>query len=202
MLWIYYAFIKTNAYLLITINSFGVLIETIYIIMYLTFAPKKAKIYTAKMIILLNVGLFSLIVLCTLLLFKGSIRLKVLGWICVSFSVSVFAAPLSIIRLVIKTRSVEFMPFSLSFFLTLSAVVWFSYGLFSRDIYVALPNILGFAFGAVQMLLYIIYKDAKVPELENKLPEHYVASTKLENISAESVSKEENKLNIINTIPV
>ncbi|KAG0495645.1 hypothetical protein HPP92_000336 [Vanilla planifolia] len=164
MLWIYYAFIKTNTYLLITINSFGVVVETVYILMYLIYAPKQAKIYTAKMILLLNVGLFSSIVLCTLLIFKGSLRLKVLGWICVGFSVSVFAAPLSIIRLVIRTKSVEFMPFSLSFFLTLSAVVWFSFGLFSKDIYVALPNILGFAFGAVQMVLYIIYKDAKAPE--------------------------------------
>ncbi|KAL0905206.1 hypothetical protein M5K25_027394 [Dendrobium thyrsiflorum] len=164
MLWIYYAFIKTNTYLLITINSFGCVIETIYIIIYLTYAPKKVKIHTSKMILLLNVGLFSSIVLFTLLLFKGSDRLQVLGWICVGFSVCVFAAPLSIIRLVIRTKSVEFMPFSLSFFLTLSAVVWFSFGLFSRDIYVALPNVLGFSFGAVQMVLYIFYKDTKVPQ--------------------------------------
>ncbi|KAG0498497.1 hypothetical protein HPP92_002796 [Vanilla planifolia] len=174
MLWIYYAFIKTNMYLLITINSFGCFIETIYIIIYLIYAPKSIKIYTAKIIFLLNVGLFSSIVLGTLFLFKGSTRVAVLGWICVGFSVSVFAAPLSIIRLVIRTKSVEFMPFSLSFFLTLSAVVWFSFGLFSKDIYIALPNVLGFAFGAVQMVLYIIYKDAKVSKslADEKLPEH------------------------------
>ncbi|XP_020586371.1 bidirectional sugar transporter SWEET14-like [Phalaenopsis equestris] len=175
MLWIYYAFIKTNTYLLITINAFGCVIETIYIAIYLIYAPRKAKMYTFKMIMLLNVGLFSSIVLCTLLLFKGSIRLQVLGWICVAFSVCVFAAPLAIIRLVIRTKSVEFMPFSLSFFLTLSAVVWFSFGVFSKDIYVALPNVLGFSFGAVQMALYIFYKDTKVPQSltdKEKLPEY------------------------------
>jgi len=44
MLWIYYAFIKANEYLLITINSFGCVIETVYIVMYLAYAPKKAKV--------------------------------------------------------------------------------------------------------------------------------------------------------------
>lgn len=97
MLWIYYAFIKTDEYLLITINSFGCVIETIYITMFLAYAPRKIKVYTAKVILFLNVGVFSLIVLSTLLLTKGPNRVKLLGWLCVGFAVSVFAAPLSII---------------------------------------------------------------------------------------------------------
>ncbi|XP_020248874.1 bidirectional sugar transporter SWEET14-like [Asparagus officinalis] len=179
MLWIYYAFIKTDEYLLITINSFGCVVETIYIAMFLAYAPKKIKIYATKVILVLNVGVFSLIVLSTLLLAKGPHRVKLLGWICVGFAVSVFAAPLSIIRQVIRTKSVEFMPFSLSFFLTLSAVVWFSYGLCTKDIYIAIPNILGFSFGLVQMVLYIVYKDAKELNMkDDKLPEFIVSTPK------------------------
>jgi len=49
------------------------------------------------MILIFNVGIFSLIVLSTLLLTTGPNRVKLLGWICVAFAVSVFAAPLSII---------------------------------------------------------------------------------------------------------
>ncbi|KAL8154152.1 hypothetical protein V2J09_011912 [Rumex salicifolius] len=43
MLWIYYALLKSNSLLLITINSFGCVIETIYIAVFLAYAPKQAK---------------------------------------------------------------------------------------------------------------------------------------------------------------
>ncbi|GJM95691.1 hypothetical protein PR202_ga12462 [Eleusine coracana subsp. coracana] len=187
MLWIFYALIKTGEDLLITINAAGIVIESIYIILYFVYAPKKAKLFTAKIMLGLNVGFFGLILLVTLLLFKGDKRVVALGWICVGFSVSVFVAPLSIIKRVIQTRSVEYMPFSLSLSLTLSAVVWFLYGLLIKDKYVALPNILGFTFGVVQMALYMFYMNktpvAEGKEAGTKLPaeadEHVVNIAKL-----------------------
>ncbi|URD91971.1 Protein RUPTURED POLLEN GRAIN 1 [Musa troglodytarum] len=224
-LWIFYAFVKTNAGLLITINAVGCVIETAYVLVYFTYAPKAAKVhhtrslnhfmqatdrdssdlkksvfglqmFTAKLVLLVNVGMFGLILLLTLLFAKGAKRVEVLGWICMSFSVSVFVAPLSIIvsrnpsanavfrgltiltrsvvaqRLVIRTKSVEFMPFTLSFFLTWSAVVWFGYGLLTKDLYVALPNVLGFIFGVLQMVLYVAYRNQEKTMVEQKLPEH------------------------------
>ncbi|CAI0381370.1 unnamed protein product [Linum tenue] len=111
MLWLYYALLKKqDALLLMTINAFGCVIETIYTALFIAYAPKKTR------------------------------------------------------ATVIKTRSVEFMPFSLSFFLTLSAVVWFGYGVFIHDLRVACPNVLGFVFGLAQMTLYAVYRNAHIAD--------------------------------------
>ncbi|XP_015070500.1 bidirectional sugar transporter N3 [Solanum pennellii] len=172
MLWIYYALLKSNMPLLITINSFGMFIETIYVGFYLFYAPKKARVHTIKMLMLSVVGGFGAIVLVTEFLFKGVVRGQIVGWICLIFSLCVFVAPLGIVRQVIKTKSVEYMPLLLSVFLTLSAVMWFFYGLLLKDINIAAPNVLGFIFGILQIVLYAIYsKKEKSIIKEQKLPE-------------------------------
>ncbi|KAK7295869.1 hypothetical protein RJT34_18783 [Clitoria ternatea] len=172
MLWLYYAFLKKDAVLLMTINSFGCFVEIIYIVLYIIYASGDARKLTLKLFFAMNVGSFALILLVTHFAIHGSLRVQVLGWICVTLSVSVFAAPLSIVAQVVRTKSVEFMPFNLSLTLTLSATAWFGYGLFLKDICIALPNVLGFALGLLQMLLYGIYRNSskKVNGKENKAP--------------------------------
>ncbi|KAJ4727603.1 Bidirectional sugar transporter SWEET [Melia azedarach] len=157
MLLLYYAFLKVNAFILITINAIGCVIESLYLMLYMIYAAKSAKIYTTKLILLFNIGAFGLIVLFTYIFSVGSLRLTVVGWICAVCSVCVFAAPLSVIRLVIRTKSVEYMPFPLSCCLTICAVMWFLYGLSIHDYFIATPNVLGVGFGVTQMILYLIY---------------------------------------------
>ncbi|KAH6832061.1 isomerase 1 [Perilla frutescens var. hirtella] len=97
MLWMYYALLKTNAILLISINLFGCCIETAYIFIFLLYASKKARTHTAKILGLMNMGLLCLIFVLTFFIFEGHTRAQVVGWICVGVSVCVFAAPLSIV---------------------------------------------------------------------------------------------------------
>ncbi|KAH1115047.1 hypothetical protein J1N35_008425 [Gossypium stocksii] len=159
MLWIYYALLKKDAMLLITINTFCVFIQTFYIVVYFYYGPKKEKLVTMKLILLFNVFGFGVIFFSTFFLKNPLIRLQILGYICMGFALCVFVAPLGILRKVIKTKSVEYMPFTLSVFLTLGAVMWFFYGLLLKDINIAVPNVLGFIFGILQMILYAIYKN-------------------------------------------
>lgn len=162
MLLLYYALLKTeNGLMIITINSVGCAIEATYLTLFIIYATREAKVFTMKLLVLFNVGALGLIIAVTHLSLAGHLRVTVVGWICAVFSLCVFAAPLSIMRLVIRTKSVEYMPFSLSFSLTICAVMWFFYGFLIHDYYIATPNILGFLFGLAQMILYVIYKDRK-----------------------------------------
>ncbi|KAI3761444.1 hypothetical protein L1987_51860 [Smallanthus sonchifolius] len=170
MLWIYYAFLKTNVLLLITINSVGCFIETFYICFFLFYAPKKARMESLKLIVLLIVVGFGLIIVLTQFLASGVTRGVIVGWICLVFSLCVFVAPLGVLRQVIKTKSVEYMPILLSVALTLSAVMWFFYGLLLGDFNIAIPNVLGFTFGIIQIILYFKYKNKK-PIANEKISE-------------------------------
>ncbi|KAH0470818.1 hypothetical protein IEQ34_000541 [Dendrobium chrysotoxum] len=173
-LWLYYAFLNHNV-LLLTINTCTCALESVYLAIYLFYASKKIRLSTVKMIFFFNVGLFGSVLLITLGFLNERKRTEITGWICASFAVSVFVAPLSIMasfflqRLVIRTKSVEYMPFSLSLFLTLSAVAWFFYGLLLRDFFVALPNVLGILFGVAQIILYFIYMNVKNDKLEQNM---------------------------------
>ncbi|KAE8705217.1 Bidirectional sugar transporter SWEET11 [Hibiscus syriacus] len=159
MLWIYYALLKKDAMLLITINTFCVFIQTFYLVAYFYYSPKKEKAEAVKLTLLFNVFGFGVIFFSTFFLPNSLTRLQILGYICMTFSLCVFVAPLGIVRKVIKTKSVEYMPFTLSVFLTLGAVMWFFYGLLLKDMNIAVPNVLGFIFGILQMILYALYKN-------------------------------------------
>lgn len=57
----------------------------------------------------------------------------------------------------IRTKSVEFMPFWLSFFLTVSAVVWFFYGLLMKDFFVAVSTHASALILVACHLLYVVF---------------------------------------------
>ncbi|XP_030957681.1 bidirectional sugar transporter SWEET16-like isoform X2 [Quercus lobata] len=74
-------------------------------------------------------------------------------------------------KTVIKTKSVEYMPFSLSFCVFLNACVWGIYSMLIKDIFVGVPNVLGFLLGSVQLILYSFYKSKMLEKSTNVIIE-------------------------------
>ncbi|XP_078182250.1 nodulin MtN3 family protein [Carex rostrata] len=162
--WYGLPFISPNNILVSTINGTGAVIEVIYVIIFLIFAPPKLR---AKMfgLLMLVISIFSTVVIVSLLALHGQSRKLFCGLAATIFSICMYASPLSIMRLVIKTKSVEYMPFLLSLFVFLCGTSWFIYGLLGRDPFIAVPNGCGTFLGALQLILYAIYRNNKGNEI-------------------------------------
>ncbi|TYJ11698.1 hypothetical protein E1A91_A11G295100v1 [Gossypium mustelinum] len=163
-LWTFYGIMNPDGLLVVTVNGAGAIFQLIYVILFLVYAPKDKKVKTAKLVAILDVGFLGAVIAVTLLAFHGTMRLTFVGIICAGLTIGMYASPLSVIRTVIKTKSVEYMPFLLSFFLFLNAGVWSAYALLVKDIYIGVPNAIGFILGSAQLILYLMYNNRKSAE--------------------------------------
>ncbi|KAM7488144.1 hypothetical protein LguiB_025628 [Lonicera macranthoides] len=160
-LWTYYGIIKPGELLVATVNGFGILVETIYVILFLLYAPPKLKVRTASLVGILDVGFLLAAILVTKWALEGVARIDAIGLMGAGLNIIMYGSPLSAMKTVVTTKSVEYMPFFLSFFLSLNGGIWAFYALLIRDYILGVPNGIGFVLGAAQLILYAIYCNAK-----------------------------------------
>ncbi|KAG4381737.1 hypothetical protein GLYMA_15G211800v4 [Glycine max] len=72
-------------------------------------------------------------------------------------------------KLVIRTKSIEFMPFYLSLSTFLMSFSFFLYGLLSDDAFIYVPNGIGTVLGIIQLVLYFYYKGSSSEECREPL---------------------------------
>ncbi|XP_038880132.1 bidirectional sugar transporter SWEET16-like [Benincasa hispida] len=157
-LWTFYGILKPDGLLVTTVNGAGVVFQLSYVTLFIIFAPKHNKVSTMKLVGLFNIVFYGSVIGATLLAMHGSLRLTFVGIICAAITIGMYASPLAVMENVIRTKSVEYMPFFLSFFLFLNAGIWSVYAILVKDIYIAVPNGIGFVLGSAQLIIYGIYK--------------------------------------------
>ncbi|XP_057442789.1 bidirectional sugar transporter SWEET1-like [Lotus japonicus] len=155
--WYGLPFVSPHNILVTIINGTGAGIEVIYVFTFILFAPKKEKAKILGLFVAVT-GLFSVVVFVSLFALHGNSRKLFCGFAAAIFSIVMYGSPLSIMRLVIKTKSVEFMPFFLSLFVFLCGTSWFIFGLLGRDPFLFVPNGVGSLLGTMQLILYFIYR--------------------------------------------
>lgn len=164
--WYGLPFVSPNNVLVSTINGTGAVIESVYVLIFLILAPKKEKLKIGGLLAIIF-SIFATVALVSVLALHGNKRKVFCGVAASVFSIIMYGSPLSIMRLVIKTKSVEYMPFLLSLFCFLCGASWFIFGLIGHDPFVAVPNGFGTALGSAQLILYSIYYKKK-PSDEKK----------------------------------
>ncbi|XWS57487.1 hypothetical protein CRYUN_Cryun09bG0178400 [Craigia yunnanensis] len=156
-MWVYYGVVKPNSVLVATVNGFGSLLELIYVIIFLIFAPPRMRAITAILFCALDVVFPIAAVLITQLFFDREMQINIAGFLSLLFSVLTYASPLSIMKTVVTTKGVEYMPFLLSFVLFINGLTWTVYAVLTRDWFIGIPNGSGFVLGIAQLVLYAIY---------------------------------------------
>ncbi|GAV72556.1 MtN3_slv domain-containing protein, partial [Cephalotus follicularis] len=159
MLWVFYGlpFVHPNSILVVTINGAGLAMELIYLVIFFIYTNKKGRVRVIGWFFIELVFLAT-VVACTLLLrHTHEERSALVGVICVIFAVLMYASPLTVMHKVIQTKSVKYMPFSLSLASFLNGSIWVAYALIGFDPFILIGNGLGAILGAIQLILYACY---------------------------------------------
>jgi solute carrier family 50 protein (sugar transporter) len=172
MLWVLYGlpFVHPNSWLVVTINGIGLAIEAAYLITYFVFAPSKKR---ARVLAVLGVeAVFMVAVVLGALLgaHTHERRSLIVGVLCAIAGSAMYAAPLTVMSKVVRTKSVEYMPVYLSLVGLVNGICWTAYALIKFDIFITVPNAIGVLLSIAQLILYGCYrkstpKKAKIVEL-------------------------------------
>lgn len=160
-MWIYYGLTKPGGILIATVNIVGTVLEVIYVTLFLIYASPSKRANIAMWVGFLDVGFLGAAVLVTQFAVHGDLRIDVIGFICAALCIVMYGSPLAIMGTVIRTKSVEYMPFLLSFILFINAAIWTFYSVITKDVFLAVPNGVGFLLGVAQLILYVIYMNPK-----------------------------------------
>ncbi|GAA0152257.1 hypothetical protein LIER_10778 [Lithospermum erythrorhizon] len=178
-------------FLLVAINSIGILFEISFISIFFNYATSAGRKKVAILIVPVLITICSMTMISTFALHDHRHRKVFVGSIGLVASVSMYGSPLIVMKQVIQTKSVKFMPFSLSLFSFLSSSFWMVYGFLSHDIFLASPNCIGSPLGILQLMLYCNYmkrgtmkepqkwdmESANVNKRENLHQEHKVVES-------------------------
>ncbi|CAA0838578.1 Bidirectional sugar transporter SWEET7 [Striga hermonthica] len=140
-LWVLYGLpiVHPHSMLVVTINGTGLLIEIVYISIFLAFSKQPGKrLRVAAAVAAECVFLGALALLVLTLTHSTSTRSHIIGTLSMVANIIMYASPLSIMKLVITTKSVEYMPFFLSLFSFLNGISWTAYALIRFDIFLVI----------------------------------------------------------------
>ena len=148
-------------------NGVGTVLELGYVVVFTVYSPRPGRMLATALAMVAVGGAFTAFALLVAPRFDiprwpdktASAQTTVLGWTCSVLNVAMYAAPLSVVRTVIRRRSVRNMPLLLTIGCGLCSSCWAAYALLSKppDLFILAPNVAGLGLFAVQVTVYRCY---------------------------------------------
>lgn len=173
-MWAYYSVIAMeemgqNLWSNLEINIIGLVIFGSYTIPFLAFSRDRTRVIGQLLLSLLatvgSIWIFENLVgdppkLKWNFHFGGDnvpLKASLCGVLTVTLNAILYGSPLVQLQLVVRTKSVEFMPFGMSLLTFIISCIWTTQGFALGNITVLIPNLLGVLLGAAQLTLYAMY---------------------------------------------
>ncbi|MQL89892.1 hypothetical protein Taro_022481, partial [Colocasia esculenta] len=170
MLWVVYGlpWVHPHSVLVLTINGTGLVIELTYVMLFIVYSQGGKRL---RVVVMLAVEVLFVVAVAAFVLTLAHTherRSLIVGSLCVVFGTMMYVAPLSVMKLVITTKSVEYMPLFLSLASFFNGVCWTIYALIRFDLYITIPNGLGVLFATAQLVLYAVFYKSTKRQLEER----------------------------------
>lgn len=139
-----------------TVNTIGASLQTLYIAVFIFYAPEKGRplsqVLLAAAVLVLGYGYFLLWIP------DVNIRLNQLGLFCSVFTISMYLSPLADLAQIIRTKSTKCLSFPLTVTTFLTSSSWVLYGLQLNDAYIMVPNCPGIVTSLLRIWLFWRYR--------------------------------------------
>ncbi|KMZ64299.1 Bidirectional sugar transporter SWEET4 [Zostera marina] len=169
-LWICYGIpiVHPNSTLVLTVNGTGFIIEFMYVAGFFMYSGGKSR--RGVLLILLSEFTYIAIMLSLVLSLTHSLprRSLIIGLHCVIGGTLPYISSLSIMKMVIKTKSVDFMSLPLSCAGFANGICWTLYALLRFDPFILIPNGIGLFLATMQLILYGIYYKSTQKQIEGR----------------------------------
>ncbi|XP_028910567.1 sugar transporter SWEET1 [Ornithorhynchus anatinus] len=152
--WLSYGGLKGD-WTLILVNAVGAALQTLYMLTYLYYVPRKgpALLQTVALlgVLLLGYCYFQLLVP------DPGVRLQQLGLFCSFFTISMYLSPMADLAKIIQTQSTKCLSYPLTVATLLTSSAWTLYGLRLHDLYITVPNVPGIVTSLMRLWLFRRY---------------------------------------------
>ncbi|KAK0399429.1 hypothetical protein QR680_003042 [Steinernema hermaphroditum] len=149
--WLRYGLLKFDL-TMIVVNVVGVSLMSAYLIFYYIYSPTKKMISIQIMVICLLMS--SMLVIVE---FYGLRVIHPLGFVCMTFNILNFGAPLAGLGTVIRSKCTSSLPLPLCLATFLVSSQWCLYGTLVSDVYIITPNGIGMLLAITQLSLFLIF---------------------------------------------
>ncbi|KAG1684967.1 hypothetical protein DVH05_010140 [Phytophthora capsici] len=167
-LWMIYSYLIGNFFPLFSVCAFQTVSAIVFGVIYWWWSTSRRGFYVlwgAFVTGMLLISIYAAIAMAGVTHQSAHQVETILGYMCVVMNLCLKVSPLETLKRIIRTKNASSMPVTMSVVAFINGLLWMWTSALENDMYVLTTNAVGAALGAVQIIVYIIYRPGKIKDV-------------------------------------